>query len=398
MSTSFPTGLDSFTNPVAGTTEGVSSRVSQSIGGRTHAQMHADVNDAIEVIQTKIGVNGSAVTTTHDYKLSGVTGTDKAVSLTGTEVLTNKTLTTPTLTTPRIADLGHIDDASGNEYIIFDSNTTAVNEFTLANAATGNNPKLSSTGGDTNIGFDFQSKGTGTYRFLGNSTQAAELRLYEDTDNGTNYTAFKVGTQSGDVTYTLPTAAPASNGFILSGTTAGVLSWVANTSIQSTSSIMLKGDFHSTGIGSTAITGNTTGFFGRVVVTAPITVQKVSLVAVNVNVAGTFKITLFAEDGQSQIFSVTTATVSGSGIVTTAVSSTAVAAGIYYLAIVPVGTADVEFRTQTISSSTTDLSNPSSEPVSAGTLTVTASTMPATFTTTALTATSTACLTARLDN
>jgi hypothetical protein len=41
---------------------------------------------------TKLGVNSSAVTTTHDYKLSGVTGTDKAVSLTGAETLTNKTI------------------------------------------------------------------------------------------------------------------------------------------------------------------------------------------------------------------------------------------------------------------------------------------------------------------
>lgn len=39
---------------------------------------------------TKIGVNSSAVTTSHDYKLSTITGTDKAVSKTGTETLTNK--------------------------------------------------------------------------------------------------------------------------------------------------------------------------------------------------------------------------------------------------------------------------------------------------------------------
>lgn len=42
---------------------------------------------------TKIGADSSAVTTSHDYKLSGVTGTDKAVSKTGTETLTNKKIT-----------------------------------------------------------------------------------------------------------------------------------------------------------------------------------------------------------------------------------------------------------------------------------------------------------------
>ena len=44
-------------------------------------------------IAAKVGTNSSAVTTSHDYKLSGVTGTDKAVSKTGTETLTNKRIT-----------------------------------------------------------------------------------------------------------------------------------------------------------------------------------------------------------------------------------------------------------------------------------------------------------------
>ncbi len=56
---------------------------------------HNDHSVQIEAIEAKVGVNSSAVTTSHDYKLSGVTGTDKAVSKTGTETLTNKTLTSP---------------------------------------------------------------------------------------------------------------------------------------------------------------------------------------------------------------------------------------------------------------------------------------------------------------
>ena len=38
------------------------------------------------------------------------------------------------------------------------------------------------------------------------ATGSGQLRIYEDTDNGTNFTALQVGTQSGDITYTLPTA------------------------------------------------------------------------------------------------------------------------------------------------------------------------------------------------
>jgi hypothetical protein len=46
-------------------------------------------------IEALLGINGSDVTTSHSYKLSGVTSSDKAASLTGTETLTNKRLTSP---------------------------------------------------------------------------------------------------------------------------------------------------------------------------------------------------------------------------------------------------------------------------------------------------------------
>lgn len=167
------------------------------------------------------GANSLTLTTSGATNVTLPT-TGTLATLAGAETLSNKTLTTP-----KFADLGYIADANGNELIILDTVGSAVNEVTFANAATGNNPKFSATGGDANIGIDLQAKGTGTYRLLGTSDQAAELRLYEDTDAGTNYTAFKVGAQAGDITYTLPTAAPASNGYVLSSTTAGVMSWAA---------------------------------------------------------------------------------------------------------------------------------------------------------------------------
>ena len=58
------------------------------------------------------------------------------------------------------------------------------------------------------------------------ATGAGQLRLYEDTDNGTNYSAFQVGTQSGDITYTLPTA-DGSDGHALKTDGSGTLSWGA---------------------------------------------------------------------------------------------------------------------------------------------------------------------------
>jgi hypothetical protein len=54
-----------------------------------------------------------------------------------------------------------INDANNNEAIKFTATASAVNELTVANAATGNNPVVSATGGDTNIGITLTPKGSG---------------------------------------------------------------------------------------------------------------------------------------------------------------------------------------------------------------------------------------------
>lgn len=109
-----------------------------------------------------------------------------------------------TLTTPRFADLGYIADSGGNELIIFDLNSSAVNEFTISNGSTTANPKLKTSGGDTNIGIDFEAKGSGTFRFLGNATQAGTIKLHEITGSGTNFASFAVPALTADTAYTLP--------------------------------------------------------------------------------------------------------------------------------------------------------------------------------------------------
>ena len=134
------------------------------------------IPDSIE--KTYIISNGTTGAFTVEFKTASGTGvtfgtTDKStkilfadgtnivdtgtVSLTGVQTLTNKTLTAPIL--------DEINDSNGNEEIIFTTTASAVNEITIANAATGNSPNISVTGDDTNIGLSVSTKGTGLILF-----------------------------------------------------------------------------------------------------------------------------------------------------------------------------------------------------------------------------------------
>jgi hypothetical protein len=59
MATNFPTSLDNLTNPAG----------SDPVNNPSHASQHANLNDAIEVLEAKVGVNNSAVTTSLDYRV-----------------------------------------------------------------------------------------------------------------------------------------------------------------------------------------------------------------------------------------------------------------------------------------------------------------------------------------
>jgi hypothetical protein len=57
--------------------------------------------------------------------------------------------------------VGDVIDTNGNELLKVTATASAVNEVTLANAATGGAPTLTASGGDTNIGMKLVGKGTG---------------------------------------------------------------------------------------------------------------------------------------------------------------------------------------------------------------------------------------------
>ena len=79
------------------------------------------------------------------------------VTLAGTQTLTNKTLTSPKIGTS-------ILDTNGLQLALLTATGSAVNEFTIANAAAGAGPILSSTGDETNVDINLNPKGSGVLK------------------------------------------------------------------------------------------------------------------------------------------------------------------------------------------------------------------------------------------
>ena len=136
-------------------------------------------------------------------------------------------------TSPKIVT--SIVDTNGNELALLTATGSAVNEFTIANAATGAGPVLSSTG-ETNVPINITPKGTGDV-FInppstgalivsGSSTQAGKIVMQADTDDSGSYVAsFQPGVLTESTAYTLPLAKAGTAGDALTSSTAGVLSW-----------------------------------------------------------------------------------------------------------------------------------------------------------------------------
>ena len=86
-----------------------------------------------------------------------------------------------------IDDAHFIGDENGNEQIIFQTTSSAVNQIDVTNAATGNGPSITATGGDTNIDLNLSGKGSGVTAIGGAATVA-----------GTVYATGNIGLDSTD--------------------------------------------------------------------------------------------------------------------------------------------------------------------------------------------------------
>jgi hypothetical protein len=138
------------------------------------------------------GVNLSVSGTTTLSNLTASTAlaldaNKNVVSVTNTGTDNNVLSTSPSITTPRV--ITSINDTNGNELFGVTATGSAVNEFTVANAATGNAPILSATGSDTNIGMALTPKGTGGVIFPAGAVGTPAITTSGDLNTGIYFPA-----------------------------------------------------------------------------------------------------------------------------------------------------------------------------------------------------------------
>tara|TARA_R110000822_G_scaffold220344_1_gene354329 strand:+ start:740 stop:1729 length:990 start_codon:yes stop_codon:yes gene_type:complete len=100
-----------------------------------------------------------------------------------TATLTNKTLTAATINSPKIVT--EILDTNGAELLKVTATASAVNELTLANAASAGKPTISATGGDTNITTKLAAKGSGSIEVTKHAVTATTMTANGAASNAT---------------------------------------------------------------------------------------------------------------------------------------------------------------------------------------------------------------------
>lgn len=121
MAITFPTSLDALTNPVG----------TDLVSVVDHAGQHSDVNDAVEALEAKVGINGSAVATSLDYKINNLTTASVTAS-------TNKNYVTDAqaVVIGNTSNTNSGDNATNTQYSGLVSNATHTGDATGATALT----------------------------------------------------------------------------------------------------------------------------------------------------------------------------------------------------------------------------------------------------------------------
>lgn len=306
-----------------------------SVATVSHSGQHSNANDAIEALEAKLGITAS---------------------------------------TPLVNRLLYADGTGSS---LWSANAT-VTALTATN--------LMATGSSTLQTFSYVNA-TGT---LATTTHATTTTLFATTASTTNTYGGGLYTCSG-TTFLQWSGGRFSCGTPTTGT------------VPTATELLLQPNYRSitAGIITTYTYSNTSMSCGQQIVPADITVGRISInvqdVANRGGTAGQFKFAMYSQSGQTQKFATTTF-ISTTGIKTFALDTpTAVGQGIYYVCVVPVGTADADLSSW-VNTNYTTFDTLTGYPFLAGTTTVTAGTLPATFDPTAMGSVQSTGLIIRLDD
>ena len=217
-------------------------------------------------------------------------------------VINDKTSSTSTITPSDLNGAELILDADADSSITADTDDRI--DFKLANV---DHIQLGTSSGDTTIKIATDAK---DLQFLqadgnklfeindgnfvgvgGNSAAPGEIRIYEDTDNGSHYTGFKAGNNTASVAYVLPTA-DGSAGTSLTTDGSGTLSWSASLSIANDGNNRIT-----TATGSSGLNGEANLQFDG----STLAVTGATTISTNLDVDGTTNLDAVDIDGAVQI-------------------------------------------------------------------------------------------------
>jgi len=246
--------------------------------------------DNTDAVTSVNGYTGTVVLSYGDITSGVVPVVNGGTGVTTSTGTTNVVLSgSPTIVTPVIAQ---INDSNGNAELKFSAITSAVNQVTIENAATGNPVHISATGTDTSIGIHLAPKGASGYVNVQGGVDNTKRFMFNP-DGGTTSTRTMLSTsQTVDRTLTLPDATDTLIGKAttdtltnksISGST-NALSNIGNSSLIN-SAITINGT--STSLGGSISVGTVTSVTGTApVVSSGGTTPAISMAAASSTVNG----------------------------------------------------------------------------------------------------------------